>query len=108
MLGKIQKIVDKKVYETHKFFTLSELEDYHELCGLDVIYSSYFDFLDLSMINMTRLSPVSQKIIARLITLVNFPILYLFKILHLKLSTPKLSSYIAVIASKQGRKGLVE
>lgn len=100
LLGKIQKIIDKKVYETHKCFTLSELENYHQLCGLDVIYSSYLDFLDLSVIGMPRLSPIINKIIARLITLVNFPILYLLKILHLKLSNPKLSSYMVVIASK--------
>lgn len=99
-LGKIQKIIDGKIYFTHKIFSLKDLIEFHKLFGLKIIYSSYIDFLDLSMINFSKFSPSNQKLIGRLITAFNLPVLYLSKILNLHINNSTLSSYMVVIMSK--------
>ena len=101
VIGVIQKMVNEKVYAIHKVFGLDELVHYHRNGGINVTSSSYFDFMDLSMINMSNLSAKLQKNVLRTITLINFSILWLSKIFNISISNQKLCSYMVVVACKE-------
>ena len=48
---------------------------FHKRAGLSVTHAAYFRWLDLSILNLSTLSPGLQSMIGRLITALDWPLL---------------------------------
>ena len=102
LIMQLQKLIDKEIYDTHKLMDLEELKKFHENIGLKIIIAKYLQVGDLSVLNYQNV--VSQrllKFIARSITALNLPILYLQKIFNFFPQSKKLCSSMIVIAKKK-------
>jgi len=99
---KAQKFIDKNVYNIHKIFSLEDLSNYHKDAGMQVILERYLQFIDLAVLNyQSVLKGNSYKWIARGITVMNLPILYLQKAFRFFPQNGRWCSSMVVMARKE-------
>ncbi|MGB3940175.1 MAG: class I SAM-dependent methyltransferase [Candidatus Manganitrophaceae bacterium] len=101
LLFQLQKLVDEEVFNIHKIFSLKDLSAYHREAGMEVVSEQYLQFMDFGILNYQRVLKEKRfKLVARGITGINLPILYLQKVLDFYPQSKRWSSSMLVVARK--------
>ena len=105
LMFQLQKLIDKDVYNTHKVFSLEELSNYHKEAGMQIILERYLQFMDLGLLNYQNIFKGRfHKWVARCITGINLPILYIQKFLRLFPQCKRWCSFMLVAARNEKSK----
>lgn len=98
----LQKFIDRDVYDTHKIFSLKELSDYHKEADMQVILERYLQFMDIGVVNYQNIFKGKfHKWVARSITGLNLPILYLQKLVRFFPQSKRWCAFMVLVAKKE-------
>ena len=97
-MGGLQRLLDKQIYDLHVPLDLDALVAAHEAAGLRIRFASYCGFLQLGMINTSRLALGSW--IARVFYGLDRLHLVLRRLSGIRPQNPKWSSFVVVIAER--------
>lgn len=86
--------------DVYKNLDLDELTECHRRCGLQIVEAIYTQFMDLTLINLSRYSRRKQKWIARLFRLVSLPLVWIGRASGFFLRSPAWCSGMVVVARK--------
>ncbi|MBN1254706.1 MAG: class I SAM-dependent methyltransferase [Deltaproteobacteria bacterium] len=101
-LFRLQRFIDKDVYEIHKVFSLKDLSSYHTEINMQVVVERYMQFMDLITLNYQRIfKGRSHKWVAQGITGLNLPILYLQKAFRFFPQSKRWCSFMVVAAKRK-------
>ncbi len=102
IIFQIQKFINRKIYNDHIKIDLDNLIKMHNINNYNIVYYSYLQPLDFSILDMNSLGPFGF-LLKILIKILNVPLNYLFYFLdhffNLKIQNKHMSSSMIVIAT---------
>ena len=103
IMGHLLKIVNQDFYDAHKLISLEELTKFHSDSKMDILFSSYMQFFDLNILNLSRFGPRLARLGHLAFAALDLPALCVCKILkRTTMPSQDFSSAILVLAKKKG------
>lgn len=94
--------MNRKFYEKNKLIFLKELIKFHTDCQMSMLFSSYIQFFDLNILNLSRFGPRLAMLGHLAFAAIDLPVLCVCKILKRTIPSQDFSSAILVLAQKKG------
>jgi 2-polyprenyl-6-hydroxyphenyl methylase/3-demethylubiquinone-9 3-methyltransferase len=100
---KIQKLIDKEVYQTHFKIPIDMLENFYHLVGLtvDIIrYVGSFDLLSIDWSRLQRVPTLKKKVVMKLVGKTNGAVNRFLSMLSIDFTSRTFSPFIVAIGHK--------
>ncbi len=98
--GKLGEKLNKEIVDGHVRMDLGDLVEVHRMAGLEVVYATYFKWLDVSVLNYEKLPLVVKKAIFGAYLGMDMVMNMLVRIYKGKLRPEALYSDMLVVAKK--------
>ncbi len=100
LMGKLQKMVNKPVYDLHIPMNLNELKDFHSKAGFKEIFSSYICSVGTEVVNYPVDGGLKIKVLRKLLKWLSKGAWSVFKLFNYHPESLTLSPYIIFIGRK--------
>jgi 2-polyprenyl-3-methyl-5-hydroxy-6-metoxy-1,4-benzoquinol methylase len=104
LAGRLVKLVDRPLFDTHNLFDLGEFEAFHRRAGLSVVHARYSEWCDFGLVpyeRMARIAGLLAKNAAHYLNLARLAVLRRFE--SVDPQSPLLCSGMIVVAMKPAR-----
>jgi 2-polyprenyl-3-methyl-5-hydroxy-6-metoxy-1,4-benzoquinol methylase len=100
LMGKLQKMVNKPVYDLHIPMNLNELRNFHSQTGFKEIYSSYIGSIGTEVVNYPADGGLKIRLLRKLLKWLSKAAWSTFKLFNYHPESETLSPYIIFIGRK--------
>ena len=95
VVGFLQKLLNRKVYDVHIPYTRQNILEAHEKSGYKTLFCDYYGLYQSGVINVSGIK--NESIIRKVLAIPGKPLYFLSKFLHWNFSNKMISPYIIYI-----------
>ncbi|WP_024787508.1 methyltransferase domain-containing protein [Lebetimonas sp. JH369] len=95
IIGLLQKLLNKPVYDVHIPYTREDIKNAHEKAGYNTLFCNYYGLYQAGVINLT--GNKFGNILRKLLAIPGKPIYYLYKLTKIPFDSKYISPYIIYI-----------
>ena len=95
IVGLLQKLLNKPVYDIHIPYTREEIKNAHEKAGYHTLFCDYYGLYQAGVINLT--GNRFENLLRKLLAIPGKPIYYLYKLAKIPFDSRYISPYIIYI-----------